>query len=89
MRDQRARPASAIINSNTGLKCWPCRGATPSDPFQVFNTEYTDTTIFAWIFDVSQLQKRVKQTIFHVNLLPVITKYMQPHFQHLLDKGVI
>ena len=25
-----ARAASVIINSNTGLKCWPCRGRTPS-----------------------------------------------------------
>ena len=28
-----ARPASVIIN-NTGLKCWPYRGTTPSEQFQ-------------------------------------------------------
>ena len=52
-----ARPTSVIINSNTGLKCWPCRDTTTSDQFQVFLPEYIDTTIFARILDVYQLKK--------------------------------
>ena len=47
-----ARPVSVVINSNTGLKCWPCRGRIPSCPYQAFFTEYVDTTTFAWILDV-------------------------------------
>ena len=84
-----ARPASVVINSNTGLKCWPCRGTTPSDQFQAFLTECTDTTVFAWILGVSQLQKRVKQKHFTWILSPVITKYLRPYFQNLVDKGFI
>ena len=50
-----AQPANVIVNSNTGLKCWPCRATTPSDQFQAFLVEHADTTIFAWILDVFQL----------------------------------
>ena len=84
-----ARPASVIINSNTGLKCWPCRCTTPSDQCQSFPNEYTDPTIFAWILVVSQLQKRVKQKFSTWILLPVITNYMRPYFQNLVDKWLI
>ena len=42
-----ARPASVIINSNTGLKCWPCRGRTPPCHSQALFTKYDDTTTFA------------------------------------------
>ena len=45
-----------IINNNTGLKCWPCRGRTPSYHYQAFLTDYADTTTFAWILDVWQLK---------------------------------
>ena len=47
-----ARPVSVIINSNTGLKCWPCRGRIPSCPYQDFFTENADTMTFPWILDV-------------------------------------
>ena len=42
-----ARPASVIINMNTGLKCGPCRDRIPSCHNQPFFTEYADTTTFA------------------------------------------
>ena len=51
-----ARPASVTMNSNIGLKCWSSRGRTPSCHYQVFFTEYNDTTTFAWILDVSQFK---------------------------------
>ena len=60
-----ARPASVIINSNTGLKCWPCRGRTPSCHYQAFFTEYADTTTFAWIADVWQLKNGLKKHFRH------------------------
>ena len=41
-----ARPASVIINCNTGLKCWPCRGRTLSCHYQAFFTEYADSKTF-------------------------------------------
>ena len=50
------RPANVIINCNTGLKCWRCRGRTPSYHYQAFLTEYADSMTFAWILDVSQLK---------------------------------
>ena len=49
-----ARPASVIINSDTGLKCWPCRCRTPSRHYQAFFNDYADTKTLAWILDVSQ-----------------------------------
>ena len=52
-----ARSASVIVNCNTGLKCWPCRGRTPSCHYQAFFTEYADSMTFAWILDVSQLHE--------------------------------
>ena len=60
-----ARPASVIINDNTGLKCWPCRGRTPSCHYQAFFTEYADTTTFAWILDVWELKSGVKKYFRH------------------------
>ena len=51
-----ARSASVVINCNTGLKCWPCRGRPPSCHYQTFFTEYADSMTFAWILDVSQLK---------------------------------
>ena len=75
-----ARRASLIVNSNTRLKCWPCRGTTPSDQFQAFLIEYTDTTIFASMLDVCQLKKCIKQKLSAWILLPIITKYMRPYF---------
>ena len=48
-----ASPAGMIINSNTGLKCWPWRCTIPSGQYQALFTEYAATTIFAWILDVS------------------------------------
>ena len=84
-----ARPASVIINCNIGLKCWPCRGRTPSCQYQAFFTEYAYPVTFAWILDVSQLKKRVKQIFSPWILLPVNTKYVRPYFQLLVDKGLI
>ena len=84
-----ARPASVIINCNTGLKCWPCRDRTPSCHYQAFFTEYADSMTCAWILDVSQLKKLVKQKFSPWILLPVITKYVRPYFQMLVDKGLI
>ena len=84
-----ARPASVILNCNTGLKCWPCRGRTPSCHYQDFFAEYADSMTFAWILDVSQLKKWVKQQFSPWILLPVITKYVRPYFQLLVDKGLI
>ena len=43
------------------MKCWPCRSITPSDQFQAFFIEYSNTTIFAWTLDVSQLKKQNKK----------------------------
>ena len=83
------RPASVIINNNTVLKCWPCRGTTPPDQFQAFLTEYIDTRIFASILDVFQLKTRVKLKLSTWMLSPVIAQYMRPYFQHLVDKGLI
>ena len=60
-----ARPASVIINCNTGLKCWPCRGRTPSCHYQAFFTEYADTMTFAWILDVSQLKNGFNKKFRH------------------------
>ena len=60
-----ARPPSVIINSNTGLKCWPCRGRTPSCHYQAFLTEYAGNTTFAWIFDVVQLKNRLNKNFRH------------------------
>ena len=60
-----ARPASVIINCNTGLKCWPCRGRTPSRHYQAFFTEYADSMTFAWILDVSQLKNRLNKNFRH------------------------
>ena len=59
------RPVSVIINSNTGSKCWPCRGRTPSWYYQAFITENTDSTIFAWILDVSQLKNGLNKKFRH------------------------
>ena len=60
-----ARPASAIINRNTGLKYSPCRGRTPSCHYQAFFTEYTDITTFAWILDVSQMKNGLNEKFWH------------------------
>ena len=59
-----ARPVSVIININTGLKCWPCRGRTPSCHYQAFFTENADTT-FAWILDISQLKNGLNKNFQH------------------------
>ena len=63
-----ARPASVIINCNTGLKCWPCRGRTPSCHYQASFTEYVDSMTFAWILDVSQL-KTDETKLFDMNII--------------------
>ena len=60
-----ARSASVIINCNTGLKRWPCRGRTPSCHYQTFFTEYAGSTTFAWILDVSQLKNGLNQNFRH------------------------
>ena len=60
-----ARPASVIINSNTGLKCWPCRGRTPSCHYHALFTEYADCMTFAWILDVSQLKNGLSKNFRH------------------------
>ena len=60
-----ARPASVIINSNTGLKCWPCRGRTLSCNYQAFITEYADSMNYAWILDVSQLKHGLNKIFRH------------------------
>ena len=60
-----ARPASVMINCNTGLKCRPCRGWTPLCHYQAFLTEYADSMTFAWISDVSQLKKGLKKKFHH------------------------
>ena len=41
----------------------PCRGTTPPDQFQAFLTEYTDTMVFIWILDISQLKKNNKKNV--------------------------
>ena len=84
-----ARPASVIINCNTGLKCWPCRGRTPSCHYQALSTEYADSMTFAWILDASQLKNGLNKYFASWILLPVITKYVRPYFQLLVDKGLI
>ena len=84
-----ARSASVIINCNTGLKRWPCRGRTPSCHYQTFFTEYAGSTTFAWILDVSQLKNGLNKKFSPWMLLPVTTKYVQPYFQLLVDKGLI
>ena len=60
-----ARPESVIINCNTGLKCWPCRGRTPSCHYQAFFTEYADSMTLAWILDVSQLKNGLNKYFRH------------------------
>ena len=60
-----ARAASVIINCNTGLKCWPCRGRTPSCHYQAFSTEYVDSKTFAWILDTSQLKNGLNKNFLH------------------------
>ena len=42
-----AQPVNVIIDSNTGLKCWPCRGRTSFCHYQAFFTKYADTTTLA------------------------------------------
>ena len=71
------RPASVIINNNTGFKCWPCRGRTPSSHYQAFFTEYADATTFAWILDVWQLQDGSNKNFSAWILLSVITKLVR------------
>ena len=60
-----ARPASVIINFNTGLKCWPCRGRTPSCHYQAFVTECADSMTFAWTLDVSLLKNGLNKNFRH------------------------
>ena len=60
-----ARSASVTINNNTGLKCYPCRGGTPSCHSQAFFTGYTDSTTFAWILDVLQLKNGLNKKLRH------------------------
>ena len=82
-----ARSASVIINSNTGLKCWPCWGRTPSCHHQAFFTEYADTSTFARILDVLHLQNGLNK-IFHHEYDCQSSQNMCDHiFQLLVDKG--
>ena len=60
-----AGPASVIIDNNIGLKCWSCRGRTPSCHCQAFFTDYANTTTFAWILDVWQLQNGLNKNFRH------------------------
>ena len=55
-----ARPASVIINCNTGLKC-----RTPSCHYPAFFAEYADSTTFAWILYVWQLKKGLNKNFRH------------------------
>ena len=60
-----AWPATVTINSNIGLKCWPCRGPTLSDYYQTFFIEHADTTTFTWILDISQFKTACNKTFRH------------------------
>ena len=84
-----ARPASVIINCNTGLNCWPCRGRTPSCHYQAFFIEYADSMTFCLNIGCFAIEKQVKQKFSPWILLPVITKYVRPYFQLLVVKGLI
>ena len=86
-----ARPASVIINCNTGLKCWPCPGRRPSCHYQAFFTEYADSMVYDFCLNIRcfAIEKRVEQKFPPWILLPVITKYVRPYFQLLVDKGLI
>ena len=69
------RPASVIINSNTCLKGWPCRGRMPSWVRRV--RRYYDIC-----FNIPRfaIKERVTQQFATWILLPVITKYVRPYF---------
>ena len=71
------------------IEMWPCRARTPSCHYQAIFTEYADSMTFAWILDVSQLKKRVKQKFSPWIFLPVIAKYVRPYFQLLVNKELI
>ena len=60
-----ARLASVITNSNTRLKCWPCRGRTPSCHYQAFFNWQAVNTTLAWILDVSQLKNGLNEIFRH------------------------
>ena len=60
-----ARPASVIINSNSGLKWCPSLGRKPPGHYHTFFTENVDTTTFAWILDVSQLKNGINKNCRH------------------------
>ena len=82
-----ARPAAVIINSNTGLKCWPCRGRTPSCHYQAFVTEFADTTTFAWILDVSQLKNGLNKKILDMNIIATRDKICATIFSTVGRQG--
>ena len=84
-----ARPASVIINCNTGLKCWPCRGRTPSCHYQAFFTEYADSMTFAWILDVPQLRNGLNKNFRHECYCQSSQNMCDPYFELLVDKGLI
>ena len=77
-----------IAGKKTLVKRAPGRGTTPSGQFGDFFTEHTDTAIFAWQLNVSQMKQRVKRKLSTWILSPVFTKYMRPYFQHFVDKGL-
>ena len=59
-----ARPASVIINCNTGLKCWPCRGRTPSGlPHRVRRFYYFCLNI-GWFAIEKQVKQKFSTWIF-------------------------
>ena len=72
-----ARSASVIINCNTGLKRWPCRGRTPSCHYQAFFTEYADSMTFVeyWMFR----NWKTGQTKFSPWMLLPVTTNMCDH----------
>ena len=83
-----ARPASVIINCNTGLKCWPCRGRTiiPLSDLLHRVRRFYDFCLNIGCFAI---EKRDKQKFSPWISLPVITKYVRLYFQLLVDKGLI
>ena len=45
------RPTSVIVNTNTVLKCWSCRGTELPNHYQAFFAKYADITTFACLLD--------------------------------------
>ena len=80
-----ARPASVVINSNTGLKCWQNVSMSLSGLHHRVRRFY-DLCLNIGCFAI---ETRVKQKFSTWLLLPVITKYVRPYFQLLVDKGLI